>query len=150
MGRTTPDTEPLETRTLQADGQLRISADSGGRRRPATGPLWVEEAGYCYVLVLAASPETGWRVETRDLASVPLLDGTVKGQGYGVVRHTGPAAEVMIKHEPRGLLDLFVLWELNERLEPVRRLSTASGLQRVPSGFLQIRTSGKWSISTHG
>ncbi|WP_372345809.1 TerD family protein [Streptomyces sp. KL116D] len=150
LARTTTDTESLETRTLQADGQLRISADSVGRRRPATGPLWVAEAGYCYVLVFAASAETGWRLEPGDPASVPVLDGGVQGQGYGVVRHTGPEAEVMIRHEPRGMLDLFVLWELDERLEPVRRLSTASGLQRVPSGFLQIRTSGKWSITLHG
>ncbi|MEV3855352.1 TerD family protein [Streptomyces sp. NPDC050095] len=150
LSRTTSDTESLETRSLQADGQLKISADSVGRRRPATGPLWVTEAGYCYVHVFAASADTGWRIETRDLSTVPVLKDRVEGQGYGVVRHTGPEAEVMVKHEPRGMLDLFVLWELDERLEPVRRLSTASGLQRVPSGFLQIRTSGKWSISLHG
>ncbi|WP_229840874.1 TerD family protein [Streptomyces brasiliensis] len=149
LSRTTSDSESLETRSLQADGEMRISADSVGRRRPTVGPLWVARPGYCYVHVFAASEETGWRIETADLASVPVLDRRVEGQGYGVVRHTGPEAEVMIKHEPRGMLDLVVLWELDERLEPVRRISTASGLQRVPSGYLQIRTSGKWSIALH-
>ncbi|MFF4542965.1 TerD family protein [Streptomyces sp. NPDC001406] len=150
LRRTTSDTEPLETRTLQADGQLRISADSVGRRRPTVGPVWVSAAGYCYVHVFAASVDTAWRIETADTASVPVLGKLVEGQGYGVVRHTGPEAEVMVKHEPRGMLDLVVLWELDERLEPVRRISTASGLQRVPGGFLQIRTSGKWSIELRG
>ncbi|MGW3143891.1 TerD family protein [Streptomyces sp. NPDC001177] len=150
LRRTTSDTESLETRTLQSDGQMRISADSVGRRRPAVGPVWVSAAGYCYVHVFAASVDTGWRIETADPASVPVLGKLVEGQGYGVVRHTGPEAEVMVRHEPRGVLDLVVLWELDERLEPVRRISTASGLQRVPGGFLQIRTSGKWSIELRG
>ncbi|MFE0512048.1 TerD family protein [Streptomyces sp. NPDC058964] len=151
LRRTSSDTGSLETRSLQADGQMRISADSVGRRRPTVGPLWVSAAGYCYVHVFAASDDTAWRIETEDLASVPVLGKRrVEGQGYGVVRHTGPEAEVMIKHEARGMLDLVVLWELDERLEPVRRISTASGLQRVPGGFLQIRTSGKWSIELRG
>ncbi|WP_316760807.1 TerD family protein [Streptomyces herbicida] len=150
LRRTTSDTESLETRTLQSDGQMRISADSVGRRRPAVGPVWVSAAGYCYVHVFAASVDTGWRIETADPASVPVLGKLVEGQGYGVVRHTGPEAEVMVRHEPRGMLDLVVLWELDERLEPMRRISTASGLQRVPGGFLQIRTSGKWSIELRG
>ncbi|MEU6066208.1 TerD family protein [Streptomyces sp. NPDC047082] len=150
LRRTTSDTESLETRTLQSDGQMRISAGSVGRRRPAVGPVWVSAAGYCYVHVFAASVDTGWRIETADPASVPVLGKLVEGQGYGVVRHTGPEAEVMVRHEPRGMLDLVVLWELDERLEPVRRISTASGLQRVPGGFLQIRTSGKRSIELRG
>ncbi|MGW1000548.1 TerD family protein [Streptomyces sp. NPDC002520] len=151
LARTTSDTEALETRALQTDGQMRISADSAGRRRPVVGPLWVSYAGHCYVHVFAASDDTGWRIETADLGTAPVLGKTkVEGQGYGVVRHTGPETEVMVRHEARGLLDLVVLWELDERLEPVRRISTASGLQRVPGGFLQIRTSGKWSITLQG
>ncbi|MFG2886930.1 TerD family protein [Streptomyces sp. NPDC048297] len=151
LSRTTSDTEALETRALQVDGRIRISADTTGRRRPVVGPLWVSHAGYCYVHVFAASDDTGWRLETAGLGTAPVLGKKrVEGQGYGVVRHTGPEAEVMVRHEPRGLIDLVVLWELDERLEPVRRISTASGLQRVPGGFLQIRTSGKWGIALQG
>ncbi|MET8448313.1 hypothetical protein [Streptomyces sp. NPDC005209] len=39
-----------------------------------------------------------------------------------------------------------ILWELDEHLSPIRRIGTASGLQRLPSGILQMRTSGKWEI----
>ncbi|MGW0813984.1 TerD family protein [Streptomyces viridiviolaceus] len=145
LRRTTSDENGLATHTVQADGQVKISADTV-RRRPITGPVWVSPAGYCYVMV-STSDETGWRLDPADLAGVPVLGPhPVEGQGYGVVRHTGPEAEVMLRHEPRGQLDLPVLWELDERLEPVRRISTASGLQRVPSGYLQIRTSGRWTL----
>ncbi|GGL69843.1 hypothetical protein GCM10010129_11690 [Streptomyces fumigatiscleroticus] len=149
LRRTTSDEGELSTRTVQADGQTRISADTAGRRRPVVGPVWVSPAGYCYVQV-SAPEETGWRLEPADLATVPVLGTLVEGQGYGVVRHTGPEAEVMVKHEPRGMLDLPVLWELDERLEPVRRISTASGLQRLPGGYLQMRTSGRWTLQARG
>ncbi|MGI3197632.1 hypothetical protein ACRJ4W_00990 [Streptomyces sp. GLT-R25] len=113
-----------------------------------TGPLWVSEAGYCYLLVQAGD-ETGWRLDPAPLDTAPAFGGQarqVSGQGYGVVRHTGPETEMMLTHEGRGMLDLLVIWELDERLRPVRRISTASGLQRLPGGFLQIRTSGNWTI----
>ncbi|MEU3250221.1 TerD family protein [Streptomyces sp. NPDC006997] len=146
LARTSTDEDELATHTVQADGRGRISADTSGRRRPVTGPLWVSHAGYCYVQVTAGD-HTGWRIEPAHLSGVPVLGARAEGQGYGVVRHTGPETEVMLTHEPRGTIDLPVLWELDERLEPVRRISTASGLQRVPSGYLQIRTAGRWSIS---
>jgi hypothetical protein len=69
----------------------------------------------------------------------------------GVVRHTGPAAEMMVRYEARGLIDIIALWELDERLEPIRRISMATGLQHIPQGLVQVRTGGgKWSIETRG
>jgi tellurite resistance protein TerA len=56
----------------------------------------------------------------------------------------------MVTYAPHGMLDLPVLWELDNRLEPVRRISTASGLQRLPSGFLQIRGGGRWTLEPTG
>ncbi|MBC7269432.1 MAG: hypothetical protein H5T76_12025 [Streptomyces sp.] len=56
----------------------------------------------------------------------------------------------MLTHEPRGTLDLPVLRELDERLEPVRRISTASGPRRVPGGYLRIRTAGRWTLEPRG
>ncbi|WP_253195431.1 TerD family protein [Streptomyces sp. JHA26] len=143
--RTVSGDQMVTIRTVQADGRSKISADTV-RRRPVTGPLWVTQAGHCYVQVWTTD-ETGWRIEPAALATAPVLDGApVEGQGYGVVRHAGPETEVMIQHDALGGVTLPVLWELDERLEPVRRISTASGLQRLPSGYLQIRTSGRWSL----
>ncbi len=143
--RTVSGDQVVTTRTVQADGRSKISADTT-RRRPVTGPLWVTQAGHCYVQVWATD-ESSWRIEPAALATAPVLDGApVEGQGYGVVRHVGPETEVMIQHDALGGASLPVLWELDERLEPVRRISTASGLQRIPSGYLQIRTSGRWAI----
>jgi len=142
------DDDALSVRTVQAHGRSVISVDTTGRR-PVTGPLWVSEAGHCYVLVIAGD-RTRWRVEPAPLAGAPVLTKRVEGQGYGVVRHTGPETEMMLTHEARGLIDLLVVWELDEYLEPVRRISTASGLQRLPNGYLQIRTSGRWTIESRG
>ncbi|MEV5158539.1 TerD family protein [Streptomyces sp. NPDC053728] len=149
VGRTTGDEGPLTTRTVQAHGRTVISADTCGRRRPAVGPLWVSGAGHCYVLV-GAEDHTGWHIEPTGIQDVPVLGTTVSGTGYGVVHHPGPESDVMVTHEPRGGLDLLVVWALDERLEPVRRVSTGAGLQRLPSGFLQIRTSGRWTLGTGG
>ncbi|MGV9700321.1 TerD family protein [Streptomyces sp. NPDC003470] len=143
--RTAAGDQMVTARTVQADGRSKISADTT-RRRPVTGPLWVSEAGYCYVQIWTADG-TGWRIEPAALATAPVLDrAPVEGQGYGVVRHTGPEAEVMVQHDALGGATLPVLWELDERLQPVRRISTASGLQRVPGGYLQMRTSGRWAL----
>ncbi|WP_237519056.1 TerD family protein [Streptomyces sp. SID5910] len=147
--RTVSGDQVVTTRTVQADGRSKVSADTK-RRRPVTGPLWVTQAGHCYVQVWTTD-ETGWRIEPAGLATVPVLDrAPVEGQGYGVVRNAGPEAEVMVQHDALGGATLPVLWELDERLEPVRRISTASGLQRVPSGYLQIRTSGRWALEPRG
>ncbi|MEU3663594.1 TerD family protein [Streptomyces sp. NPDC032940] len=147
--RTVSGDQVVTTRTVQADGRSKISADTM-RRRPVTGPLWVTRAGHCYVQVWTTD-ETGWRIEPAALATVPVLDrAPVEGQGYGVVRHAGPEAEVMVQHDALGGAALPVLWELDEHLEPIRRISTASGLQRVPSGYLQIRTSGRWALEPRG
>ncbi|MGW0552389.1 TerD family protein [Streptomyces altiplanensis] len=149
LRRTTSDDDPLSTRTVQTHGKTVISADTQGRRRPVTGPLWVTEAGHCYVLV-TASGATGWQLDPTTAATAPVLDraagGRVSGQGYTVVRHTGPETGMMLTHEPRGALDLPVVWALDERLEPVRRITTAPGLHTFPTGFLQIRTGGAWSL----
>ncbi|MFG3156043.1 TerD family protein [Streptomyces sp. NPDC048219] len=145
LSRTVAGDQVVTTRTVQADGRSKISADTT-RRRPVTGPLWVTEAGHCYIQVWTTD-ETGWRIEPAALGSAPVLDrAPVEGQGYGVVRHTGPETEVMVQHDALGMATLPVLWELDERLEPIRRISTASGLQRIPSGHLQIRTSGRWAL----
>lgn len=152
LRRTTGDDGWLDSWTVQPQGKRAVCADTAGRRRPVTGPLWVSEAGYCYLLVQAGD-ETGWRLDPAPLDTAPAFGGQarqVSGQGYGVVRHTGPETEMMLTHEGRGMLDLLVIWELDERLRPVRRISTASGLQRLPGGFLQIRTSGNWTIENHG
>lgn len=147
--RTTRDDGNLLTRTFQAGGRSAISADSSGRRRPVTGPLWVSEAGYCYVQVFAADA-TGWRIEPAGLAAAQEIGKKAEGHGYGVLRHTGPATEVMVTYAPNGMLDLPVLWQLDDHLQPVRRISTASGLQELPSGFLQIRGAGRWTLEPRG
>ncbi|MFJ8885369.1 TerD family protein [Streptomyces sp. NPDC102402] len=149
LRRTAGGDGPLAARTVQAHGRTVISVDTCGRRRPAAGPLWVSGAGHCYVLV-GAEEHTGWHIEPTGLQDVPVLDGTVSGHGYGVVHHPGPETDVMVTHEPRSGLDLLVVWALDERLEPVRRVSTGTGLQRLPSGFLQIRTTGRWTLGVHG
>ncbi|MEU6549950.1 TerD family protein [Streptomyces sp. NPDC046915] len=149
LRRTTGDDGSLFARTVQTDGRTAFCADTRGRRRPVTGSLWVSEAGYCYVQILAAD-RTGWRIEPAGLATVPVLGKRAEGQGCGVVRHTGPETEVMVTYESSGTLDLPVLWELDERLEPVRRISTASGLQPLPRGFLQIRGGGRWTLEPRG
>ncbi|MEU4656718.1 TerD family protein [Streptomyces sp. NPDC023723] len=149
LRRTTSDDKVITARSVQADGQSKICADTSGRR-PVTGPVWVSEAGYCHVRILTAD-ETGWVIELADPATAPVLDGRpVEGRGYGVVRHTGPGAEVMVRHDTLGGFDLPVLWELDERLQPVRRISTGSGLQRLPRGYLQMRTSGRWTLEPQG
>lgn len=145
LHRTTGDDANLLTRAFQAGGRSAISADITGRRRPVTGPLWVSEAGYCYVQVFAADG-AGWRIEPADLATAPEIGKHVEGHGYAVVRNTGPDTEVMITYAPQGMLDLPVLWELDEYLEPVRRVSMASGLRRLPNGFIQIRGRGRWTL----
>ncbi|WP_229702645.1 TerD family protein [Streptomyces albiflavescens] len=148
--RLTRDDHPLDTFTVQADGKKWISAGTAGRRRPVVGTLPVSAAGYCYVLITARH-STGWQIEPAALDTVPAFTDKVSGQGYGVVRHTGPAAEMMVRYEARGLLDLIALWELDERLEPIRRISMATGLQHIPQGLVQVRTGGgKWSIETRG
>ncbi|MGW5354138.1 TerD family protein [Streptomyces sp. NPDC004031] len=149
LRRTTRDDGNLLTRTFQAGGRSAISADTAGRRRPVTGPLWVSAAGHCYVQV-SAGDRTGWRLETASLATVPEIGKGAEGQGYAVVRNTGPAAEVMVAYEPGGTLDLPVLWELDDRLEPVRRISTSAGLQRLPSGYVQFRCGGRWTLEPRG
>ncbi|MFI6641697.1 TerD family protein [Streptomyces sp. NPDC050504] len=145
LGRTTADDAPLSTHTVQHGGKRVVSADTQGRRRPAVGPLWVSGAGFCYVQV-GAPETTGWQLAPTDLAAAPAFDGTVSGHGYGVVRNTGPEAEMMLTHERRGALDVPVVWALDERLEPVRRISVGSGLHTFPHGFLQIRTGGPWNF----
>jgi hypothetical protein len=116
----------------------------------------VTEAGHCYVVVTVAGA-TGWNIEPMTTASAPVFGAfgatgsgkvptKVSGKGYTVVRNTGPEAEMMLTHEPRGLLDLPAVWALDERLEPVQRITTSPGLHTFPSGFLQIRTSGPWSL----
>ncbi|MBT2493660.1 TerD family protein [Streptomyces sp. ISL-96] len=146
--RTTSDDHTLCARTVQAHGKTVISADTRGRRRPVVGPLWVMSgAAHCYVLV-AAPGATGWQIEPMPAESAPAVGQSVSGQGYAVVRNTGPATEMMLTHESKGALDLPVVWALDERLEPVRRITTAPGLQTFPSGFLQIRTGGAWSLET--
>ncbi|MFG1808029.1 TerD family protein [Streptomyces sp. NPDC049040] len=149
LQRTTDDDGSLLTRAFQAGGRSAVSADTTGKRRPVTGPLWVSGAGYCYVQVFATD-STGWRIEPADLASAPVLGKRAEGHGYGVVRNTGPDTEVMVTYAPRGMLDLPVLWELDEHLEPVRRISTSAGLQRLPSGIFQFRGRGRWTLEPRG
>ncbi|WP_329041583.1 TerD family protein [Streptomyces sp. NBC_00178] len=149
LRRLTTDEGRLATRTVQAHGRTVVCADTGGRRRPAVGPLWVSGAGHCYVLVGAAD-HTGWHIEPTALQETPAFGRSVSGHGYGVVHHSGPETEVMLTHEPRGGLDALVVWALDERLEPVRRVSIGGGLQRLPTGYLQIRTMGRWTFEARG
>ncbi|MFI6486415.1 hypothetical protein [Streptomyces sp. NPDC050564] len=150
LRRLTRDDHPLDAFTVQADGKKWISAGTAGRRRPVVGNLPVSAAGYCYVLVTAGH-STGWQIEPAALDTVPAFTDKVSGQGYGVVRHTRQAAEMMVRYEARGLIDIIALWELDERLEPIRRISMATGLQHIPQGLVQVRTGGgKWSIETRG
>jgi hypothetical protein len=102
LRRTTDDDNGwLDSWTVQAQGKRAICADTAGRRRPVTGPLWVSEAGYCYLLV-QAEDDTGWRLDPAPLDTAPAFGGQgrqVSGHGYGVVRHTGPETEMMLTHE---------------------------------------------------
>ncbi len=145
LRRTTSDDDQLTTRTVQATGKAVISGDTRGRRRPVVGPLWVADAGYCYVLVVA-SAATGWQIEPVSPDSAPVLGDALSGHGYAVVRNTGPEVEMMLTHESRENPDLTVVWALDERLEPVRRITTGPGLHTFPRGFLQIRTGGRWGF----
>ncbi|WP_327113055.1 TerD family protein [Streptomyces sp. NBC_01341] len=149
LRRLTGDEDRLAIRTVQAHGRTVVCADTGGRRRPAVGPLWVSGAGHCYLLVNAPD-HTGWHIEPTPLQEAPAFGRSVSGHGYGVVHHSGPETDVILRHEPCGGLDVLVVWALDERLEPVRRVSIGGGLQRMPTGYLQIRTMGRWTFEERG
>ncbi|KOU67314.1 hypothetical protein ADK57_17255 [Streptomyces sp. MMG1533] len=150
LRRTSSDDGSLTAHALNHPvGKKTLIANTGGRRRPATGPVWVAEDGSCFVIV-SATDRTSWRIEPQSLDAVPVLGKRIKGHGYGVVRHTGPESEMLLTHESVGLADMLIIFELDERLFPLRRVSTASGLEWLPSGYLQIRSIGKWEIENRG
>ncbi|WP_093800831.1 TerD family protein [Streptomyces sp. Wb2n-11] len=147
LRRTTSDDDPLSYRPgPRQDGDLRRHpGPAPAGHRPAVGdgggPL-LRPGHRVRGDRPAARPDDGRAPRVLDRAA----GGRVSGQGYTVVRHTGSESGMMLTHEPKGALDLPVVWALGERLEPVRRITTAPGLHTFPTGFLQIRTGGAWSL----
>ncbi|CCK30019.1 hypothetical protein BN159_5640 [Streptomyces davaonensis JCM 4913] len=122
-------------------GRPVIVADTMGRRRPALGPVFVDPGGTCFVTVFATD-NTKWRLEPESLAAATGLGPRNQGEGYGVVRHTGPEAELMVAGSS-GIMHVF---ELDENLFPKRKITGSSGPYRIQSSILHVRAMGAWVI----
>jgi tellurite resistance protein TerA len=117
--------------------------------RPHTGPVWVDPGGSCFVEV-RADQRTEWLLEPIPLDTVPVLGKRTEGTGFGVVRHIGPEAELHFSApdpESRPVLKVDIL---DENLFPKGSISSSFGTHRVPDGFLQIRSDGRWAVERPG
>ncbi|MEU6376561.1 TerD family protein [Streptomyces sp. NPDC046909] len=121
-------------------GKTVVIADTLGRRRPTLGPVWVDPGGTCFVTV-RANEDTKWRLEPAPIAAAPLLGARTPGGWYGVVRHTGPEAELV--PVATGMIHVF---ELDENLFPHRKLTASSGPYRISASILHIRCLGEWTM----
>lgn len=126
-------------------GKSVVIADTGGRRRPALGPVFVDPGGSCFVIVNAAE-DTKWRLEPEPIGAATVLGARTQGAGYGVVRHTGPEAELVTA----GTAGIFHLYELDENLFPQHTITGSSGPHRISSGILHVRALGEWVIELRG
>jgi tellurite resistance protein TerA len=121
-------------------GKSATIADTLGRRRPTLGPVWVDPGGTCFLTVRAAEG-TKWRLEPAPLDAAPVLGARTPGDRYGVVRHIGPEAELVVVGTA-----MIHVFELDENLFPHRKLTASSGPHRVSSTFLHVRSLGGWTL----
>ncbi|NUS26636.1 MAG: hypothetical protein HOV92_20740, partial [Streptomyces sp.] len=63
------------------------------------------------------------------------------GGWYGVVRHTGPEAELVVVGTA-----LIHVFELDENLFPHRKLTASSGPYRISGSILHVRCLGEWTL----
>ncbi|WFB05823.1 TerD family protein [Streptomyces sp. LX-29] len=148
LQRLTSGDDWLTVHTVHPTGRTAICAQAGARR-PVLGPVWVTEAGECLISV-RTTPETGWRIGLEPLSGATSFDRKVSGRGYSVVRYTGAETDQLLAHDPRGGAALVVVWQLDGRLQPVRRFAASPGLYHLPPGFLQIRTGTTWALERDG
>ncbi|MET9729371.1 TerD family protein [Streptomyces sp. NPDC006458] len=122
-------------------GKRASIADTVGRGRPVVGPVWVDSGGTCFVTVTAGE-HTTWRLEPVPLDTAPVLGARTEGGWYGVVRHTGPETELSVA-STGGETQIY---ELDENLFPLRKVTGSSGPYRVRRAFLQVRSHGEWVL----
>ncbi|MER7576475.1 TerD family protein [Streptomyces sp. NPDC126514] len=122
-------------------GRPVIVVDTHGRRRPSLGPVFVDPGGTCFVTVYATDG-TKWRLEPEALGAATGLGPRNQGEGYGVVRHTGPEAEMVVA----GTSGITHVYELDENLFPKRKITGSSGPYRIQSSILHVRALGAWVI----
>lgn len=135
------DNEPLSAWSLNHPyGKSALIADTLGRRRPTLGPVWVDPGGTCFITV-RATEGTKWRLEPAPLDAAPVLGARTPGDRYGVVRHIGPEAELVVVGTA-----MIHVFELDENLFPHRKLTASSGPHRVSSTFLHVRSLGEWTL----
>ncbi|PWI20810.1 hypothetical protein DI272_32760 [Streptomyces sp. Act143] len=121
-------------------GRSATIADTLGRRRPTLGPVWVDPGGTCFITVRAAE-DTKWRLEPAPLSAAPVLGARTPGGWYGVVRHTGPEAELVVVGTA-----MIHVFELDENLFPHRKLTASSGPHRISGSILHVRSLGEWTL----
>ncbi|OPG08354.1 hypothetical protein B1R27_10245 [Streptomyces sp. GKU 895] len=121
-------------------GKSTTIADTLGRRRPTLGPVWVDPGGTCFITVRAAE-DTKWRLEPAPLSAAPVLGARTPGGWYGVVRHTGPEAELVVVGTA-----MIHVFELDENLFPHRKLTASSGPYRISNAILHVRCLGEWTL----
>ncbi|WP_097274061.1 TerD family protein [Streptomyces sp. TLI_55] len=121
-------------------GKSAMIADTLGRRRPTLGPVWVDPGGTCFVTVRAAE-DTKWRLEPAPIGAAPVLGARTPGGWYGVVRHTGPEAELVVVGTA-----MIHVFELDENLFPHRKLTASSGPYRISDSILHVRCLGEWTL----
>ncbi|WP_260867667.1 TerD family protein [Streptomyces sp. SAJ15] len=148
LQRLTSGDDWLTVHTVHPTGKAAICAQAGARR-PVLGPVWVTEAGECLISV-RTTPETGWRIGLEPLSGAASFDRKVSGRGYSVVRYTGAETDQVLAHDPRGGATLVVVWQLDDRLQPIRRFAASPGLYHLPPGYLQIRTGTTWALERDG
>ncbi|MCL7429435.1 TerD family protein [Streptomyces sp. YS415] len=122
-------------------GRPVIVLDTHGRRRPSLGPVFVDPGGTCFVSVYATDG-TKWRLEPEALGAATGLGPRNQGEGYGVVRHTGAEAEMVVA----GSSVIMHVYELDENLFPKRKITGSSGPYRIQSSILHVRALGAWVI----
>ncbi|MFE6334503.1 TerD family protein [Streptomyces sp. NPDC057798] len=122
-------------------GRPVIVVDTHGRRRPSLGPVFVDPGGTCFVSVYATDG-TKWRLEPEALGAATGLGPRNQGEGYGVVRHTGAEAEMVVA----GTSGITHVYELDENLFPKRKITGSSGPYRIQSAILHVRALGAWVI----
>ncbi|KUN29028.1 hypothetical protein AQJ23_08985 [Streptomyces antibioticus] len=135
------DDEPLSAWSVNHPyGKSAMIGDTLGRRRPVLGPVWVDPGGTCLVTV-RATEDTKWRLEPAPLDAAPVLGARTAGDRYGVVRHTGPEAELVVVGTA-----MIHVFELDENLFPHRKLTASSGPHRISNSLLHVRCLGEWTL----
>ncbi|MFP3991363.1 TerD family protein [Streptomyces sp. E11-3] len=117
--------------------------------RPAHGPLRALPGRVTYVCVHHDSRQ-GWELGLSDAVAARAFTSAVTGHGDDVVRFTGPPGRARIECADREDQKTLELWSLDEHFAPDRRLATGHGRLDLPTGPLQVRASGRWSITSDG